>query len=662
LPTERFIHQSEIDFETFVKSKTESARLENRKTGPSSLISIPVVFHVVYENEYENVSDDVIFELLQIMNEDYRALYEDSIGVNPVFQNRIGDFEIEFCLAQQDPEGFPHPGITRTLTSITQFPYADNEVKYDNLGGKDAWSPDSYLNIWICDLSIIYYSQFPDGNPETDGVVVDFLHTENRTATSAIGHWIGLRHIWGDGDCSVDDFVSDTPLSDNANFSCTGVINSCMNESPDLQDMTQNYMDGTFDCPVGLFTVGQVERGRTVFELDGPRASILESIGCQQSSLSLTNAELIEVHYPTNGTLICDEQSLVTYSIRNFGLEPIVEIVTHTILDGNIIGVHDWDGNLAPGEVVDLSYGPFSIGPGIHELTVLIDEVNDIVDQVTADNSLSIEILQTGTELELTESFDGPSFPPFYFEINNPDFNKSWDLNETVSHSGGNSVYVNCYSYGNTFTYDDLLLPAMNLTGFNNPVLEFYSAYAQYDEDDSDTLEVLISVDCGETFNSITKLYGEDLASAPNTTAEFFPQASEWQLNAIDLTDYADSDGLIVALRCINSFENNLFVDDINIRETNTVGTNQLEFDSAMSLHPNPTNAAFDISLSTNSDLHAEIIIHDLIGKVVLKEDYHVVPGKNRVQMDASQLPAGIYYVNVKTREFSKTEKLVIVE
>ena len=123
------------------------------------------------------------------------------------------DCEIEFCLAQKDPNGNSTTGITRTQTSETSFSTND-DVKYTNSGGKDAWNTLEYLNIWVCDLSggLLGYAQFPGGNVNEDGVVCDYAYFGNigtatppydkgRTATHEVGHWLNLRHIWGDSNC-----------------------------------------------------------------------------------------------------------------------------------------------------------------------------------------------------------------------------------------------------------------------------------------------------------------------------------------------------------------------------------------------------------------------------------------------------------------------------
>ena len=260
------------------------------------VITIPVVVHVVWNTSAENISNAQIQSQIDILNEDFRRLNADASNTPSDFQGVAADIEIEFCLATTDPNGNPTNGITRTQTSVTAFSTND-AVKFNSSGGKDAWPASDYLNIWVCDISggILGYAQFPGGSAATDGVVNDYLYFGDigtatapfdlgRTCTHEVGHWLNLRHIWGDGNCNADDFVSDTPRAGGPNY--TGAPcsypgpNSCNEGTGDLPDMFQNYMDYSDDGCMNLFTFGQRTRMRALFDGGGFRASLLSSSGC----------------------------------------------------------------------------------------------------------------------------------------------------------------------------------------------------------------------------------------------------------------------------------------------------------------------------------------------------------------------------------------------
>ncbi len=268
---------------------------------PTGTITIPVVVHVVYNTSAENISAAQIQSQIDVLNQDFRRTNPDADGTWP----QAADSEIEFCLASIDPNGNPTSGITRTSTSLSAFGTND-AVKSSASGGKDAWPSSQYLNMWVCDISggILGYAQFPGGPASTDGVVIDYQYFGTigtatapfdlgRTTTHEVGHWLNLRHIWGDGGCSVDDGVSDTPVSDGPNYGCAPGTVSC-----GTTDMVQNYMDYSDDGCMNLFTAGQKARMRALFDTSGgARASLLSSGGCGGGSGGPTCSDGIQ-----NGT------------------------------------------------------------------------------------------------------------------------------------------------------------------------------------------------------------------------------------------------------------------------------------------------------------------------------------------------------------------------
>lgn len=270
--------------------------LEQPDRSVSGTITIPVVVHVVYRNSTENISTSQIASQMQVLNEDFRRLNADASNTPSVFQGVAADVEVEFCLASSDPQGNPTDGITRTSTTVNGFGTNDN-VKFSSSGGKDAWPASDYLNIWVCNIGggILGYAQFPGGPANTDGVVVGYQYfgttgtatapfNLGRTATHEVGHYLNLRHIWGDGNCNADDFVTDTPRAGGPNYTGSPCnfpgANSCNEGSGDLPDMFQNYMDYSDDGCMNLFTAGQTGRMRALFAAGGSRASLLNSAGC----------------------------------------------------------------------------------------------------------------------------------------------------------------------------------------------------------------------------------------------------------------------------------------------------------------------------------------------------------------------------------------------
>lgn len=268
----------------------------------SGIVVIPVVVHVIYNTKQENISDKQIRSQIDALNRDFRRMNEDLKTVPPEFLPFATDTRIEFKLAKRDPMSKPTNGITRTQTKVQEFTHdfnADTEternpMKFDVSGGKDAWPSDRYLNIWVCDLGdmLLGYASFPSDlhvRPKEDGVVVDYEYfgtsgtakapyNLGRTTTHEIGHWLNLRHIWGDerpGEdvCSRSDFVDDTPNQASPNFDCPNHPQASCGSN----DMFMNYMDYVYDECMTMFTHGQSDRMNAV--LFTSRSSIVSSQG-----------------------------------------------------------------------------------------------------------------------------------------------------------------------------------------------------------------------------------------------------------------------------------------------------------------------------------------------------------------------------------------------
>lgn len=222
-------------------------------------INIPVYVYVVYANSAQNISDSQVNSQIAVLNADFNDTNFSDVNTYP---ERGADVDINFTLAT----------IDRRANSTSQWGTND--------AVKSVYpAQPGHLTIWVANIGggILGYAQFPGGNASTDGVVVSpqYFGTNGtatapfdggRTTTHEVGHWLNLRHIWGDGRCNRDDFVSDTPKSDRPNYGCPGQVSHCRSI-----DMTENYMDYTDDDCMGLFTQGQKERMRSVLAPGGPR-------------------------------------------------------------------------------------------------------------------------------------------------------------------------------------------------------------------------------------------------------------------------------------------------------------------------------------------------------------------------------------------------------
>lgn len=252
-----------------------------------TVIRIPVVVHVLYHFPHQNISEAQIKSQIAALNRDFRRRGADTANTPAIFKSLAADTEIEFQLAISDPMRRYSTGIIRKYTPIIEWE-ANDKMKFSSETGSDAWDPKQYLNIWVCSLDqVVGYSSVPGGPENVDGVVIAYNafgtintmagYNMGKTAVHEVGHWLNLKHLWGDADCG-DDMVGDTPKQSTYTVGCpSGTRISCGNAPHG--NMYTNYMDFTEDACMNLFTKGQKARMRAMLAAGGPRNSLLTSVG-----------------------------------------------------------------------------------------------------------------------------------------------------------------------------------------------------------------------------------------------------------------------------------------------------------------------------------------------------------------------------------------------
>lgn len=381
-----------LQYENWVQSLYPSSgpgKGGSSNNSTQAIFNIPVIVHVIHNNEPinsntantgNNISTAQILDQINILNADFNGTNPDTTLIPAVFKPLLGKFQVNFCMAVVNPTGgvLATPGIdriNRVSKGWNAFPYTmayvDGTVKPNSI-----WDPNRYFNLWVVPLSggTLGYATFPMpgasglggltsnfGTPTTDGVVIPgayfgsigtaslTIYNKGRTATHEVGHWIGLRHIWGDGTCATD-FCNDTPPAQNANGPCHThpyKLGTCGGNT--TGEMFMNYMDYTRDNCMYMFTMDQKNRAQLVMTHSPMRVTLLTSTVCNLPTTT-NDLAILNVISPTYSQVInCANSITPQIRVSNLGSNLISSAVYNYSVNGMPLQTFNWTGNLAPG-------------------------------------------------------------------------------------------------------------------------------------------------------------------------------------------------------------------------------------------------------------------------------------------------------------------------
>lgn len=620
------VTETKEDFENWLAPKI--AEYKSRNSGrmmDGTIITIPVVVHVIHNGDpvntignatSENISYDQVISQIDVLNQDYRRI----LGTPGAGTSGYGlgvDVEIEFCLAQRDPDGNDTDGVNRI--DLGQESWTMDEVDSD-VKPVTIWDPTNYMNMWSvkfggADAGILGYAQFPStsglgglnsngGSANTDGVVSNFnafgttaqddgsfilngTYNLGRTMTHEVGHWLGLIHIWGDTSNCTDgatsgDYVVDTPASNQANYVCTPVTNCGSNF-----DMIENYMDYTNDACMDTFTQGQKDRILTVMANSPRRNTLGASNACQPVTVYGFDGSIEMMGYSG-----CNNSAQI--ELINTGSTTMTSATIEYDLDGGTTETYVWTGSLAQDEIEMISLPSLTgASVGQHLLTMNLTLINGMPDEDTWDNEDVWQIVVQELNQVTTTTISLTLVPDNYGSETTWEFKKG---DGTLIASGG--------------PYTD---------GDSTPETEVFNV----EEENCYTF-------------TIFDAYGDGMCCTYGN--------GSYELTTDDNTVVVSGGAYAATSESTNIYVNST----MTVEDHNFVASN-------FSIYPNPAQNGINISVK-GSELPENMQIYNMLGQVILDKQ---IDAQVDLGVDISTLSSGIYFVKLQNAKNSVVLRFV---
>ncbi len=630
-----------------------------KKNTTATVYKIPVVVHVIYNSYEDNISKAQILDALAVLNEDFRRLNADTGSTRPLFKGVAADIEVEFELAKLDPNFNCTDGITRTYSPLSVN--ARNNVK-----PLVHWDNGKYLNIWVVNSiqssgagTTLGYAYKPRYNQDyrTDGVVIrhDMMGRIGtatgigRTLTHEVGHYLGLDHPFydnpqnaNDDGCITGDGIADTPPVSSASFGCNLNRNSCHNDSPDLPDMIENYMDYADDVCTNLFTQGQKAVMRASLETAGLRKNLAASSNHDNTGLTNLSKCAPLADFTSSEQTLCPG---TTVQFTDLTAEGRADTYSWSFPGGQP------SSSSAENPTVTYPY------PGVYPVSLTASNSAGTVTETKA-SFIVVKDAWNVNEALWQESFESGMLDENQVNVVTTHDNREFEVVSNAGSHGSHSLKLENSAVNLAGEVDEFISPLIYTRYGYGMNLYFDYAFARKSNSDQDQLRVYASRDCGQTWELRRSLGGSMLSTISSLqSAPFTPAANEWKTMSLSFDFYRDKGPILIKFEFYSGGGNNIYLDNISFRSLN-IGLEEDQLNEALSVYPNPTNGDFVVDFGMELDQDMEISILDLSGRNVATVAAN--KGSREYEFNTGKFAPGVYLIQLTGSDQQLTRKLIV--
>lgn len=621
--------------------------------GPPTYI-IPIVFHIIHDYGYENITDAQVIDEVRILNTDFRKNNADTSQIVSQFVGLAADAQIEFRLANIDPNGNCTNGIDRVYSVETYIGDDGSKLNY--------WPRNKYLNVWVVKTissGAAGYAYLPGTAPSAsvDGIIIVSTYVgsigtgsvgTSRALSHEIGHFLNLQHVWGSsnnpGVACGNDGVTDTPVTMGWT-SCNLTNNDVCNNG--IVENVQNYMEYAY-CQ-RMFTTGQKTRMHNALNSSSGQRNQLSTTSNWTATGILNSPANVctpKADFTSNEKIFCCEGANITFTDASWNGQPT-----------------SWSWSF-PGGTPATSTDSI---PTVQYNTAGVYAVTLTVANGSGSNTLTrsahVRVFSTTAQYNswnYMEGFESASIFTGDWTVVNPQGNGWARVTSAASTGTASAKLTNTSSM--LGTSDEMVSPSIDLSAMSNPVFTFKVAYRQRTSTSADRLRVYSSTNCGQTWSQRYSKYGTTLSTGAATgSSTWVPTANEWRTETVSISTI-NSNNVRFKFTFESDGGNSIFVDDINIAGVNGIDAPEAGIQH-FNVFPNPIQDNTVVSFSLDEPQQVTLQLFDMAGRVVmdmyageLSAGQHQFPVQT-----AEKLNSGLYFVRLTTAEGRMvTQKMVV--